>query len=392
MPGLAGIESRYTQPMAAEALLPLHEALAKVREALPAPPWDAVVADRDDPALDRSAMDGVALRAQDGAAPRRLIGTLFAGEDPSRFRVGPLEALRIMTGAALPEGADAVVPVERIQVEDGTVTLTNPPAHGDHIRRRGTQAKAGDPLLPEGFPLTAAGLGLRAQVGTPFHPLPRVVVGIASTGDELTGNPRPFQIRDSNGPMLTALAHRLGAEARRLPSLPDDEEALRARLSDLGEVRVLLTSGGVSMGQKDFMPSVLQDLGARILFHKIRLKPGKPMLAALLGDKVILGLPGNPLSAYLNALLFLPPVLARLGGLSEPDLWRTGHLTAPVKNGPDRPLLHPCTVAVTGTGNHLTPMASQGSGDLVTLARAQACAWIPEGGHAGGDVRYLEVL
>lgn len=378
----------YTHPMVAEALLPLDEALAMVRGALPAPRWGAIVADRDDPALDRSAMDGVALASSEGAEPRRLIGALFAGDDPARFRVGPSEAVRIMTGAAVPEGADAVVPVERLQVDGETVTLNVTPAAGDHIRRRASQARAGEALLPAGLPRTAASIGLCAQVGAPFRALQRVVVGIASTGDELTGEPLPHQIRDSNGPMLTALAHRLGADTRRLPSLPDDENALRARLSDLGDVRVLLTSGGVSMGQKDFLPSVLKELGARILFHKIRLKPGKPMLAAILGDRMILGLPGNPLSAYLNAMLFLPPVLARLEGLVEPDFWRQGLLTGPVKNGPDRPLLHPCTVS----GSSVTPMASKGSGDLVTLAQAQACAWIPEGGHAGGVVRYLEVL
>lgn len=383
-----------------EHLLPLESALLLLREAILPPPGSELRADRDDPALDRSAMDGVAVRTADGDAPRHLIGTLFAGEDPARFHLDPGEAIRIMTGAAVPQGADSVVPVERIQVEGDTLTLQVTAAPGDppptqalsgiygHIRRRGSQAREGDLLLPEGTPLTAAALGLRAQVGAPFQPLRRVVVGIASTGDELTGDPLPHQIRDSNGPMLTALAHRLGADARRLPSLPDDEAALRARLSNLGDIQVLLTSGGVSMGQKDFMPSVLKDLGARILFHKIRLKPGKPMLAAVLGDTVILGLPGNPLSAYLNALLFLPPVLAQIEGLSEPNLWRQGELTAPVKNGPDRPLLHPCAVA----GNQVTPMASKGSGDLITLAQAQACAWIPEGGHPGGEVRYLEVL
>ena len=372
----------------ADDLLPLDEALARLRAALKSPIQSPLMADRDDPTLDRSAMDGVAVRTVDGVAPRHLIGTLFAGDDPARFHLGPMEAIRIMTGAAVPQGADAVVPVERIQGDGDSLTLHVTPALGDHIRRRGSQAREGDLLLPEGTALTAAALGLRAQVGAPFHPLRRGVVGVASTGDELTRDPLPHQIRDSNGPMLTALAHRLGAEVRRLPSLPDDEAALRARLSDLGDIQVLLTSGGVSMGQKDFLPSVLKELGARILFHKIRLKPGKPMLAAVLGDTVILGLPGNPLSAYLNALLFLPPVLARIEGLAEPNLWHQGVLTAPVKNGPDRPLLHPCT----GDGNRVTPMASKGSGDLITLAQAQACAWIPEGGHPGGEVRYLVVL
>jgi molybdopterin molybdotransferase len=376
----------------AKALLPLDNALALLRETLPAAQAPELRADRDDPALDRSAMDGVALRASEGEAPRRLAGTLCAGDDPASCPVGAGEAVRIMTGAALPPGADAVVPVERIRVEAGLVHLEAPPRAGDHVRRRASQARAGEVLLPAGTPLNAARAGLRAQVGLDVPALRRVVVGVASTGDELTADPLPHQIRDSNGPMLAALAHRLGAEVRLLPSLPDAPAALEARLRDLGEVQVLLTSGGVSMGQKDHLPAVLEGLGARILFHKLRLKPGKPMLAALLGGpgtvRVVLGLPGNPLSAYLNALLFLPVALARLEGVQEPDPWRHGTLAGPVRNPGDRPLLTPCR----REGAVLHPLASQGSGDLVTLARADACAWIPEGGAEPGPVRYLDVV
>lgn len=376
----------------AETLLPLDEALDLLREALPAAPHPEIRADRDDPALDRSAMDGVALRASDGEAGRRLVGTLYAGDDPSRIRVATGECVRIMTGAALPEGADAVVPVEQIRVVDDMVRVEALPKAGDHVRRRASQARSGALLLPAGTPLNAARIGLFAQIGTAIPVLGRTVVGVASTGDELNAEPLPHQIRDSNGPMLTALAHRLGADARRLASLPDDPAALKARLQDLGDIRVLLTSGGVSMGQKDHLPAVLQDLGAKILFHKIRLKPGKPMLAALLphpgGDRVILGLPGNPLSSYLNALLFLPVVLARLEGVAEPDPWRRGELTEPVSNPGDRPLLHPCR----REGSRLLPLASMSSGDLVKLAQADACAWIPEGGAEASPCRYLDLL
>ncbi len=376
----------------AETLLPLDEALDLLRRALPTVPHPELRADRDDPALDRSAMDGVALQSSEGAASRRLAGTLYAGDDPARLAVGPGECVRIMTGAALPEGADAVVPVERIRVEGDRVHLETLPKAGDHVRRRASQARAGDLLLPADTPLTAARLGLLVQVGAALPRLARTVVGVASTGDELTADPLPHQIRDSNGPMLAALAHRLGADARRLPGLPDDPGVLAARLEDLGEIRVLLTSGGVSMGEKDHLPAVLQQLGARILFHKLRLKPGKPMLAALLphpgGDRVILGLPGNPLSAYLNALLFLPAVLAKLEGTAEPDPWRAGELAEAVANPGDRPLLQPCR----REGRRLQPLASKGSGDLVKLAQAEACAWIPEGGAAPGPCRYLDVI
>jgi molybdopterin molybdotransferase len=188
--------------------------------------------------------------------------------------------------------------------------------------------------------------------------------------------------------MLAALVHALGAEPCELPALPDDPEAVAAFFLDQKDCRVLLTAGGVSMGEKDHLPRVLAELGARILFHKIRLKPGKPTLAAILGDRVILCLPGNPASAYLNALLFLPVVLARLEGRALPEPWRLGLLDGPVANPGDRPLLHPCTRA----GDRLTPLPSRGSADLVRLAQADACAWIPEGGQEAGSVKYLNLI
>ncbi len=370
-------------------LLPLDEALRRLWEALPAPSLPELRAERDDPATDRASMDGVALRSGEGRAPRRLLGTLYAGSDPAAFTVIPGTALRIMTGAAMPMGADAIVPVEQLETVGDLVHPTVEPRPGDHVRVRGEQAHAGDLLLPTGSPLSAARVALLAQEGLPLPLLTRLRVGIASTGDELVANPAPHQIRDSNGPMLAALVHTLGAEAELRPSLPDDPPSLAAALQNPGDIRILLTSGGVSMGDHDHLPTVLKELGATLLFHKIHLKPGKPMLAALLGDLLILGLPGNPLSAYLNALLFLPQALARLEGRAEPNPWRRARLTAPVKHKGDRPLLHPCRL-VEG---RLEPLPGKGSADLVTLARADAFAWIELGGlEAGGKTRYLPVL
>ncbi len=374
---------RETQP-----LMELEEALALLAAALPTPSATAILADRDDPALSRSAMDGIVLRAADGLEARRVLGTIFAGDDPAAFRVDPGGCLRIMTGACIPEGGDAVVPVEQVQEREGLLAPLLAPRPGDHIRPRGVQARAGTPLVPAGRPLNAARRGLRAQVGLPPIPLTRVRIGIAPTGDELRGDPSPWQIRDSNGPMLAALAHTLGAEAFELPPVPDDPQAVAGFFRDRRDCQILLTAGGVSMGEKDHLPRALADLGARILFHKIRLKPGKPTLAAILDDLVILCLPGNPVSAYLNALLFLPVILARLEGRALPEPWRQGLLEGPVPNPGDRPLLHPCT----REGERLNPLPSRGSADLVRLAQADACAWIPEGGAEAGPVKYLELI
>jgi molybdopterin molybdotransferase len=369
-------------------LLPLDEALARLASAIQAPDWEGIRADRDDPALDRSGMDGIALRACDGRAPRRVIGTLYAGDDPSTFSLTENTCVRIMTGACLPCFADAIVPIEQVIEEGDALRPTLEPCTGDHVRSRASQAKSGDLLLNESTPVNAARMGLRAQVGLAVLPLRRVRVGIASTGDELASEPLPHQIRDSNGPMLEALAHRLGAEPTRMHSLPDDLDTLKSRLHALQDVDVLLTSGGVSVGERDLLPQALRELGATILFHKIRLKPGKPMLAALLNGKVILGLPGNPASAYLNALLFLPVALSRLQGATHSDPWKRGELLAPVRNPGNRPLLHPCALK----GDQLSPLDSKGSGDLVRLAQADACVWIPEGGTKAGLVRYLMLI
>lgn len=366
----------------------LDEALALLEAALPVPATPSLQADRDDPALNLSSMDGLAVRSTDGRKPRRLLATLFAGQDPAGLRVEPGTGVRIMTGAPLPEGADAVVPVEDLEETSEGWVPQAAPRPGAFVRKRGEQARAGALLREAGAPRTGPWIGLAAQVGHSVAEPRRLRVGVASTGDELDAAPAPWQIRDANGPMLRALVHTLGADPVAVPPLPDDPKALAAFFQAQADLDVLLTSGGVSMGEKDHLPRVLNDLGARQVFHRIRLKPGKPTLAALLGRQVLLGLPGNPVSAYVNARIFLPTILARLAGRPVPRLWQAGELASPVANPGDRPLLHPCIQ----DGDMLRPLASKGSADLVRLARAQACVWVPEGGLPPGPVRYLEIL
>src|SRR5512133_1156048 len=351
-------------------LLPLDEALARLWAALPAPASSEVRADRDDPAADLAAMDGVALRSEDGRTPRRLLGTLYAGDDPAAFTVTPGTAVRIMTGAALPTGADAILPVEQLREAEGLIHPQAAPEAGDHVRSRGGQAHAGDLLLPADQPLNVARMALRAWVGQSLPSLRRIRVAVASTGDELVANPLPHQIRDSNGPMLAALAHALGADVERRPALPADPETLAAALRSPGGARILMTSVGVSVGEHDHVPAVLEIHAPSLHVHLPRRDPSRPMLAAQLGDLLVLGLPGNPVSAYLNALLFLPLALARLEGRAKPDPWRKARLSAAVKNKGDRPLLHPCHLR----DGELQPLSSKGSADLITLAQADALA------------------
>ncbi len=365
----------------------LEEAQACLLEAIPMRPTQPIIADRDDPSMDRSAMDGVALRVSDGLNPRQLLGALCAGDDPRSFFVDEGQCVQVMTGACIPHGADAVVPLEGLQRSPEGVVPLEIPTKGQNIRFQGEQARHGDVLIEAGRPLNAARLALRAQVGMTLPSMDRIAVGVLSTGDELRKRPHPWQIRDSNGPMLTSMVQNLGGEARRLPPLPDERGILRQFLYRL-HLPVLLSSGGVSAGQRDLLGSVLEELGGEILFHGIRLKPGKPMLAARLGDMIVLGLPGNPVSAYLNALLFLPLVLARLERRTLPDPWRKGEMSEDFPNPGDRPLLHPCK----REGWRLSPLESHGSADLVSLAKADACAWIPEGGAKAGDVKYLDLI
>lgn len=370
-----------------DALLPLDEALARLAAAIPAPVAPALRADRDDPALDLALLDGAALRAEDGLAPRQVLGTLCAGEDPAAFTVAPGTCVRLMTGAALPAGANALVPVEALEeAGDGRLRPRAEPRPGDGVRQRASQARAGEALLGPG-PWTPARVGLAAQVGAAWPVPRRLRVAVAPTGDELALHPEPHQIRDAAGPMLQALAHTLGAEARLLPPLPDAPRALERALSGLEDLDVLLTLGGVSMGDRDHLPDVLRALGAETLFHRIRLRPGKPLMAARWGSRVVLALPGNPVAAYLDALLFLPVALARLEGRPQPDPWFPAELLEAVPNGLERPLLQPCRLEE----GRLRPLPSRGSADLVRLAQAQACAWIPEGGAPKGPVRALRL-
>ena len=190
--------------------------------------------------------------------------------------------------------------------------------------------------------------------------------------------------------MLEALAHALGAEVRRMPPLPDGPGPVRAFLAGPGRAAgPAHLRRRLRWARRTTCPGVLEALGARILFHKIRLKPGKPMLTALLDGRVILGLPGNPVSSYINALLFLPVALAGLQGRRAPDPWKQGRLAG---SRARTRATGPSSIPAGAEGPRLHPLASRGSADLVRLAQADAFAWIPEGGMGPGETRYLDVV
>jgi molybdopterin molybdotransferase len=280
-----------------------------------------VVATLTQPPFAASAMDGYAIRWTDRAGPWRLTGESAAGR-AFAGNVGPGDTVRILTGAPLPAGADTVVVQEDIARDGDTVTLTGdgPPREGAHIRRAGLDFAAGQPIARAGDRVTPARIGVAAAAGhaaLPVHRRPRVAV--LATGDELVPPgvaPGPSQIVSSNGAMLAALLGKYG-EVVDGGIVADTREALAAAFA-AHDVDVLVTIGGASVGDHDLVQPVLREMGATIDFWRIALRPGKPMLAGLLGATRVVGLPGNPVSAFVCATLFVVPLLRALGGDRDP--------------------------------------------------------------------------
>ena len=334
------------------------------------------------PGFDNSMMDGYAVRAAETAGPLPLRGTATqpAGLDLQCKLAGPGEAIRIFTGAPIPEGADAVIMQEDVGNEGDSILCQSPVAPGENIRRRGSDLCAGQILLQPGDRISPGMIGLLASQGVaslPVYRLPRIA--ILSTGDESaapgSGPLQPGQIYNSNGPMLAALVANLGfgvAEAFHCPdSMPDTRTAL-ARLAE--DYDVLVISGGVSVGERDFIKPALNELGMPPRLWKIRIKPGKPFLFAQRERPqplLIFGLPGNPVSAFVTFHLFVRPALLKWCGAPEHDLrpqtqWVT--VMQDMINEGDRPHYIRGRVAEGG----FKPVGLQRSDALNALAQTNA--------------------
>lgn len=363
---------RETAPLGTEKL-PLADALGRVLA-------QVVRADTDLPAFDRSAMDGYALHGHD-LTPSPLVlevaGELRAGEWPSQ-PVRPGTALRIMTGAPVPEGTAAVVPVEQTRpLADGRVEIVAAPAHGANVARRGSEVRAGTPVLASGRVLDAAALAVLAAVGcVQPHVSRRPRVSILVTGDEIVdpaSTPAPGQVRNSNGPALAAAARQAGAEVRLLGVAPDRRGELDAALARGFDGDLLLVSGGVSMGDYDLVEPALAALGATFFFTHVAVKPGAPLVFGRRGATLVFGLPGNPVSALVTFELFVRPCLLRLQGVSEVVRRRTSaRLVAPLRNRSGRTSHLPVRVSTQGGRLLAEPIRSAGSADLVAHAQANA--------------------
>ncbi|HZU36968.1 MAG TPA: gephyrin-like molybdotransferase Glp [Gemmataceae bacterium] len=361
-----------------------------------------IASDLDMPSYDKALMDGYAIRTADlpdGQGTLQVIEEITAGQTP-RLALGPGQASRIMTGAPLPAAADAVVMVERTRwLDDGRVRIEDqPPRPGQNILRRGREMRQGETILEQGTILRPQELGLLATVGrTSVRAIPVPCVTILSTGDEVVEaaeKPGPGQIRNSNGPMLVAQTERAGGMPQYLGIARDRVEHLRPLVLQGLQASVLILSGGVSAGKLDLVPGVLHEAGVTAHFHKVEMKPGKPVFFGTTAHgTLVFGLPGNPVSSLVCFELFVRPAIRRLRGLTDPGTRLiNARLTEDYAYRTDRPTYHPAVLEVTEDGWRVRAVPWFGSPDLRGLSKANAFVVFPAGDHLHRAGQVLPVL
>ncbi len=346
-------------------LLPLEKVHSRILE-------EAVRAERDYPALERSLRDGYAVKAQDLPGTLAVRGEVRAGEGEQ----APLlrrEALEIMTGAPVPPGADAIVMVEHVTRLGGEVRIEQTAETGQFINKRGAEALAGDELVPARTKLDAGHIAVLAASGRTIVPVfakPRVA--ILATGDEivpLNEQPAPYQIRNSNSYMLAALVRATGGEPLILPVARDTKAALAPLLEEGLAADLLIVTGGVSAGKYDLVKPALRDLGVEFRFERVRIQPGQPTAFAVAGGKAIFGLPGNPGSSLVTYLLFAQPALELLAGALHPFLpLLSARFEAPFRHKGGLTRFLPARLS--DDGQHIRHISWQGSSDIPALAKA----------------------
>jgi molybdopterin molybdotransferase len=357
-----------------------------------------VSASVDSPPYDKALMDGYAVRAADVASlPQtlRVLEQVTAGQVPARS-VESGTATRIMTGAPLPHGADAVVPIEMTDTDPAAVDVPSTVtihagsySPGRHILRQAELMRAGEVVLPAGHRLRSVEVGLLAEMGhTEVSAFPRPSMAIIATGDELVPpgtQLRPGQIWNSNGALLQAAAQHMGLEFQNQGIVPDQPHQLASAVRTGLDCDVLLLTGGVSMGVHDHVPAVLRDAGVECLFHKVSLKPGKPIWCGIRqsdkGSTLVFGLPGNPVSTLVCFELFVRPALQRLAGLDLPlDRRQSGVLSEEFQQRGDRPTCYPGRAERDAQQRMIVaPLDWRGSADLRTLAQANCLIYFAAG-------------
>lgn len=374
------IVRQYLRPLPPEPMALTTAALGHVLAA-------DVLSDLDMPPYHKSMMDGYAVRCADlptGKGSLRIIEEITAGQVP-RLTLQAGQASRIMTGTPIPPGCDAVVMIERTRLaQDSCVEIEDrPPKPGQNILPQGAEMRRDDKILASGSVLRPQEFGVLSTVGrttVSVHPAPRVA--ILSTGDELVEpdeKPEDGQIRNSNGPMLVALVSRAGGSPRYLGIARDDPACLRPMICDGLKANMLLLSGGVSAGKLDLVPGVLRAAGVTSHFHKVEMKPGKPVFfgtvqrSGMSQPVLVFGLPGNPVSVLVCFELFVRPALRCLRGHSDlGPRFVTAVLSEDFTYRTDRPTYHPAYLEWAGAGWKVRAVPWIGSADLRALTQANA--------------------
>lgn len=377
------IPFEQAQAILADHIKPLAPRRVALDDALGLALAEEVRAKGPRPAFAAATMDGYAVQARDGVAPRRVLAEQEAGRVLD-VAVGAGTCVRIMTGAPLPEGADAVIPVELTQEQDGWMHAQAAVDPGRNVRPVGADLAAGQLVLPAETPLGPAEIGLLASLGMAqpsVYPRPRVA--ILATGDELVGQGQPLapgQIRDSNSYTLMAAVRSIGCEPIRMPRIADTQDALRqALLAALPQADLVLTTGGVSMGTRDLVKPVLEELGT-IHFGRVAIQPGKPLTFATVQGTPVLGLPGNPVSTLVGFEMVVRPMLRELANLRarhRPE--RNVRLRQPVRHDPERLEFQRARLQYEDGAWWALTTGSQLSSRLMSLVGADALLCIPQG-------------
>lgn len=364
----------------AEESVALNDALGRVLA-------EDIAADRDYPPFDRSTRDGYAVRAEEAFSGDvlTLVGEIHAGQSFDK-EILPGECVQIMTGAAVPAGADAVVMIEYTKAVQKcgitTIAFERNAEPGQNIVRRGTEAKSGQTLLRAGARLGFAELAICGQVGKSSpHVFRKPRVAILSTGDEVVAvdaQPGPRQIRNGNSVSLAAQVRLGGGEPVLLGNARDERDELRRTIEQGLQCDMLVTSGGVSAGKYDLVEDVLKELGAEIQFERVKIRPGRPAVFAICKGKPVFGLPGNPVSTMVTFELFVLPALDLLSGAAPRELpVLRAKLAAPVRQKAELTHFLPARVEWSGGEATVSELKWQGSGDIVALAQSNCFIVVP---------------
>jgi molybdopterin molybdotransferase len=378
----------HARPLPAEAV-PLEDAAHRVLA-------EPARAEIDLPPFPSSAMDGYAVRAADTPGRLRVEARIAAGK-PALGAIEPGQAMGIATGGVVPDGANAVIPIEYVVDHGNEIEIGSVVENGENVRPRGGDIRAGEVVVERGSVLTPARLGALAAAGIPeIRSARRPRAAVLPTGTELR---RPGEalaageIYEANGLILSAQLETAGAVVELMPAVGDDEAAHRSALEHALDADVVVTSGGVSVGPHDLVRRVEAELGVEEVFWRVSVKPGKPIAFGVRERTLVFGLPGNPVSALVGFVLFVEPAIRALQGVPEPlPRFDRGRLAAPRRRNPERDELVRARLRRSEDGPLLEPLSGQESHMIARSAAADALVFVPQGEGELGDGAPVDYL